>query len=33
MLYVGIDQDRKQLTVSVRDKSGSILLKRQVSTE
>jgi len=33
MLYVGIDQHRKQLTVSVRDESGSILLRRQVSTE
>jgi transposase len=33
MLYVGIDQHRKQLTVSVRDESGSVLLRRQVSTE
>src|SRR6516165_10641906 len=33
MLYVGIDQHRKQLTVSVRDESGNVLLRRQVSTE
>ena len=33
MLYVGIDQHRKQLTVSIRDESGNIVLRRQVSTE
>src|SRR5207245_2600101 len=33
MLYIGIDQHSKQLTVSVRDESGNILLRRQVSTE
>jgi transposase len=33
MLYVGIDQHRKQLTVSVRDESGGVTLRRQVSTE
>ena len=33
MLYVGIDQHRKQLTVSVRDESGNVALRRQVSTE
>ena len=33
MLYVGIDQHRKQLTVSVRDESGDVLIRRQVSTE
>jgi transposase len=33
MLYVGIDQHRKQLTVSVRDGSGNVILRRQVSTE
>ena len=33
MLYVGIDQHRKQLTVNVREESGNILLRRQVSTE
>jgi len=32
MLYVGIDQHRKQLTVSVRDESGNVVLRRQVST-
>jgi transposase len=33
MLYVGIDQHRKQLTVNVRDESGNVILRRQVSTE
>lgn len=33
MLYVGIDQHRKQLTVSVRDESGNVVLRRQVSTQ
>jgi transposase len=33
MLYVGIDQHRKQLTVSVRDESGDVVLRRQVSTQ
>lgn len=33
MLYVGIDQHRKQLTVSVREDSGNVVLRRQVSTE
>src|ERR1700680_4791881 len=33
MLYVGIDQHRKQLTVSVRDESVNVVLRRQVSTE
>ncbi len=32
-MYVGIDQHRKQLTVSVRDESGNVVLRRQVSTE
>jgi transposase len=32
MLYVGIDQHRKQLTVSVRDASGNAVLRKQVST-
>jgi transposase len=31
-LYVGIDQHRKQLTVSVREESGNVILRRQVST-
>jgi len=33
MLYLGIDQHRKQLTVCVRNEQGDILLQRQVSTE
>jgi len=32
MLYLAIDQHRKQLTVNLRDESGEILLRRQVST-
>lgn len=32
MLYLGIDQHRKQLTVNLRDEQGTILLRRQVST-
>lgn len=33
MLYLGIDQHRKQLTVSLRNERGDVVLKRQVSTE
>ena len=33
MLYLGIDQHRKQLTVNIRQENGDVLLKRQVSTE
>jgi hypothetical protein len=33
MLYVGIDQHRKQLTVNIRDESGNVLVRRQVSTQ
>ena len=33
MLYLGIDQHRKQLTVCVRNEEGDIMLRRQVSTE
>jgi len=33
MLYVGIDQHKRQLTVNVRSEDGSVILKRQVSTE
>jgi len=33
MLYVAVDQHAKQLTVSVRDEAGDVVLKRQVSTE
>ena len=32
MLYLGIDQHHKQLTVSVRDDGGNLVLRRQVST-
>ena len=32
MLYLGIDQHRKQLTVNLRDEHGTIILRRQVST-
>ena len=33
MLYLGIDQHRKQLTVNIRDEQGDVVLKRQVSTQ
>jgi transposase len=33
MLYLGIDQHRKQLTVNFRNEQGDVLLKRQVSTQ
>ena len=33
MLYLGIDQHHKQITVSVRNDEGSVILKRQVSTQ
>lgn len=33
MLYLGIDQHRKQLTVSLRDEAGTAIERRQVSTE
>ena len=33
MLYLAIDQHRKQLTVNVRNEQGDVVLKRQVSTE
>lgn len=32
MLYLGIDQHSKQLTVCVRDEAGAVILRRQVST-
>jgi transposase len=32
MLYLAIDQHRKQLTVNLRDEQGDVLLRRQVST-
>jgi transposase len=33
MLYLAIDQHRKQLTVNIRDEKGDVVLKRQVSTQ
>ena len=32
MLYLGIDLHLKQLTVSLRNEDGDVLLRRQVST-
>lgn len=32
MLYLGIDQHRKQLTVNLRNEAGEVILRRQVST-
>jgi len=32
MLYIGIDLHGKQMTVSVRDQAGNVILRRQVST-
>jgi transposase len=33
MLYLGIDQHHKQITVSIRDDQGAVVLRRQVSTQ
>jgi transposase len=33
MLYLGIDQHKRQLTVNLRSEDGSVVLKRQVSTQ
>ena len=33
MLYLGIDQHQRQLTVNLRNEAGDIVLRRQVSTE
>ena len=33
MLYLGIDQHKRQLTVNLRDEDGSVILARQVSTQ
>jgi len=33
MLYLGIDQHKRQLTVNLRSEEGSVILKRQVSTQ
>ncbi len=32
MLYLGIDQHSKQITVCVRNQDGEVILRRQVST-
>jgi hypothetical protein len=32
MLYLGIDQHSRQITISLRDDHGDVLLARQVST-
>ena len=32
MLYLGIDLHRKQMTISLRNELGDVLLRRQVST-
>lgn len=32
MLYLGIDQHSKQITVCIRDENGKVVLRRQVST-
>jgi hypothetical protein len=33
MLYLGIDQHARQITISLRDEQGDVLQARQVSTE
>ena len=33
MLYLGIDQHARQITISLRDESGDVLVARQVSTQ
>ncbi len=33
MLYLGIDQHARQITISLRDEDGDVLLARQVSTQ
>lgn len=33
MFYLGIDQHRKQLTISLRDEAGEVIQRRQVSTQ
>ena len=32
MLYLGIDQHDKHLTISLRNQRGEVVLRRQVST-
>ena len=33
MLYLGIDQHARQITISLRDDNGDVLQSRQVSTQ
>ena len=33
MLYLGIDQHARQITISLRDDNGDVLMARQVSTK
>jgi hypothetical protein len=33
MLYLGIDQHARQITISLRDEGGDVLQARQVSTQ
>src|SRR5690348_11217799 len=33
MLYLGIDQHARQITISLRDENGDVVLARQVSTD
>ncbi len=33
MMYLGIDQHARQLTISLRDESGDVIQARQVSTQ
>ena len=33
MLYLGIDQHARQITISLRDDQGDVLQARQVSTQ
>ena len=33
MLYLGIDQHARQITISLRDDSGDVVQARQVSTQ
>ena len=33
MLYLGIDQHARQITISLRDENGDVVQARQVSTQ
>jgi len=33
MLYLGIDQHKRQVTINLRAEDGTVILKRQVSTQ